>query len=206
MEPAEFAPTEYSGVRFSDSQVPAPATDGRMSVGDFGIQSFGNGLATYGPGNFTEDDLRNGFAPNTSHLVLRFDVNHVSLGLYFGNDDPAQHPEWTGFKPAIADTTYARLDLLLNNVLVAQRLVPLNANDLMDQFVFISATSFNEAHFGYYTGDGSPLTLAEIVDNVTIDQDLPPVNVVPEPSTYLAGLLILIPFGVQGIRFLRIRR
>lgn len=34
----------------------------------------------------------------------------------------------------------------------------------------------------------------------------PPGNVVPEPSTVIAGVLLLLPFGLQGMRFLRNRR
>jgi hypothetical protein len=31
-------------------------------------------------------------------------------------------------------------------------------------------------------------------------------NAVPEPSTYIGGALLLLPFGLQGIRHLRERR
>ena len=38
------------------------------------------------------------------------------------------------------------------------------------------------------------------LDNVSISA------AVPEPSTYIAGALMLLPFGLQGIRHLRSRK
>ena len=39
------------------------------------------------------------------------------------------------------------------------------------------------------------------LDNVSISD-----AAVPEPSTYIAGALMLLPFGLQGIRHLRSRK
>lgn len=44
------------------------------------------------------------------------------------------------------------------------------------------------------------------IDNFVISGDTLPIAAVPEPATYLAGALLLLPFGVHGIRYFRNRK
>ncbi len=45
----------------------------------------------------------------------------------------------------------------------------------------------------------SPQEMKVYIDNIQV-------AAVPEPSTFIAGALLALPFGVQGIRYLRNRK
>jgi hypothetical protein len=53
------------------------------------------------------------------------------------------------------------------------------------------------------TEDGQPYNISDGDLFIKVTSDVEPV---PEPSTYLAGALPLLPFGLQGIRHLRARQ
>lgn len=63
-------------------------------------------------------------------------------------------------------------------------------------------------YFASWTGDGDPLKffwadndVNGLIDTVTVD-----ICAVPEPTTMLAGALLLLPFGVSTLRILRKKR
>ena len=113
------------------------------------------------------------------HLIMDFAVPVTSLSLFFGNDDP--------FITSPGDT--AILEVFLDGVLVGQTTVLMNRNDLADQQISFSATTFNSATFRF----SQQFFLSETVDNVEFTP-------VPEPTS-----LVLLGIGIAGIAA-RIRR
>ena len=107
------------------------------------------------------------------HLIMDFVVPVTSLSLFFGNDDP--------FITSPGDT--AILEVFLDGVLVGQTTVLMNRNDLADQQISFSATTFNSATFRF----SQQFFLSETVDNVEFTP-------VPEPTS-----LVLLGIGIAGI-------
>jgi len=52
--------------------------------------------------------------------------------------------------------------------------------------------------------DGSPTGFGAVIDNVSLNAV--PLNAVPEPTTIIAGALLLLPFGASALRILRRNR
>lgn len=142
---------------------------GYMDVGDYGLQSLGNAIGAF-------DDL------NGNALKMTFSPTSV-ISMAFGNDDP----DFTN------PGDLALLQVYSGATIVGFSTVVLNRDDIMNQSISFSGSSFDSAIFSYvdpsfspYTGGGgTSIGLIELVDNISL---------VPEPETYamlLAGLGLL---------------
>ena len=153
-------------------------TDGEgLYVGDFGSQSDGKALLV------NPDDPR--------ALQIDFAAPVSSISVAFGNDDDC----------CASAGDVALLTLTLGGVAVDEVSVALNLNDLMDQTISYSGSSFDRAVFMFADSGGDGIDLIEIVDNITFDNFQPaqPVPVQPVVALWLlAGLA-----GLMGIRQLR---
>ena len=156
-----------------------------LEVGDFGVQSDGQGL-------LARDDTNGNFIRG-----VFTDGAHAFLSMDFGNDDPFF---------TIAGQR-AVLTVYLGAALVGQTFVVMNRNDIMDQTIGFNFGPFDNFTFAYTDAAGSPFTggprtntgLVEVIDNITFDTLA---AVVPEPATW--GMMILGFGGVGGL--LRQRR
>jgi len=153
-KPNGFTSVESPVVHFTDSM------GANLDVENYGIQSIGNGLGVFG------DDA--------SQLIIDFDLTVHSLSLVFGNDDP-------GFS---SPGDIALLTAFNGTTQVGQASVVLNRNDIADQTISLAGFDFNRATFVYANSSGTPISLIEIVDNVTF---LEGPAAVPEPSTLAMG-------------------
>ncbi|MFO0848204.1 MAG: hypothetical protein U0871_06575 [Gemmataceae bacterium] len=148
-----------------------------LQVGNFGSQNVsGNGLAV--------------FSDDTSALQMNFTQLVNALSLVFGNDD----------QPFTGVPIDARLTLFNGATQVGQVTVQANGNDIADQTIGFSGTSFDRATFQYINRTGAnpaPLNLIEIVDNIefTLAPTGPNPGVVPAPAGLLLGLLGVVPAG-----------
>lgn len=125
-------------------------------------------------------------------LEMRLDgVYNGTLQLFFGNDQPQ----------LTAEGDFAEFSLYLGPTLKVQTTLTFNRNTIVDQAVLAGATAFDRATLIYKKGDGSPLTLVEIVDNITFDA----VRVLPPRVSEPAGLA-LIAAGLLGLCGLRRKR
>jgi len=159
-----------SGVTFSTA-----LAGSNLFVGNFGVQSDGNGLAVFNDadGNFLIGDL--------SFLT-------TSILLAFGNDDPS-------FTVA---GDLARLQVFLAGTLVGTSQVVLNRDDILNQTIGFSGGTFDRFTFAFTNAAGAPFTgggnagtgLIEIVDNITFNR-----AAVPEPGTWA---MMLLGFGAIG--------
>jgi len=130
-------------------------------------QSDGKGLASFG----------------SAGMLMEFDVDVIDISLEFGNDDPG----------IAGPGSLVWLTLFLDAAQVAQTTVVMNLDDIMNQTISIFDICFDEAVVLYTDPNGTPSTLAELVDNISFtecdgDQD------VPEPAT-----LLLIGAGIAGL-------
>ena len=78
-----------------------------------------------------------------------------------------------------------------------------------DTAALYSLGSITGGTYGLYTintGTGHATLVSTQSPIIGADGGLAFVSAVPEPSTYLAGALLLLPFGLQGIRHLRSRK
>lgn len=165
-----FHAREDINIRFNDT------AGNELYVRDWEYQSFGHGLGVL-------DDLNAGPYPELrSKLRMDFTKMVSALSLWFGNDD------WVGSSPG----DLAVLQAFRGDTLVAQQTIVLNRDDGINQSIGLSGFAFDGAVFYYAKPDLSPMWMAEIVDNIEF-------TVVPEPATYFAGGLLLLPFAVQGI-------
>ena len=165
-----FASADYAGLAFFTD------LGAGLEVGDFGVQSSGNGLLAQSDanGNF----LRGVFS----------DGLHNFLSLDFGNDDPA----------FLLSGDLAVLRTFLGGVFVGETTIALTPNDVLDQTISFTSGAFDSFTFAYTNSVGAPFTggngrnvgLIEVVDNVTFD-----VAAVPEPG---AWSLMIIGFGSVG--------
>ena len=57
-----------------------------------------------------------------------------------------------------------------------------------------------------FVGTGTSDSYGALIDNVQLNETLPPTASVPEPSTWVAGMLLVLPFGIHGLRALRMRQ
>ncbi len=162
-----FSSVDAPGVSFSDSQ------GGNLIVQDFGSGvSNGHALGTAANG--------------VSILVIHFPGLLHGLRVAFGNDvlcctsvgDIAQLQVFNGSNPVGEVSTL------------------LNRNGVVDQTVSYNGSAFDSATFAYADSNGSPIALAEVVDDIVLD----PVNL-PEPAT-----LALFGAGLAGLGALRRRR
>ena len=138
--PNGFQSVASSSVSFSDTM------GAGLEVGDFGVQSHGQGLVVGG------DDAS----------ALRIQLAHptTALSLAFGNDDPG----------VLTTSDNAVLKLFRGSKLVATKSVHVNANDVMDQRIGQKqGPLFNRAVFQYVLAKGTPANLIEIVDDVRIN-------------------------------------
>jgi Ca2+-binding RTX toxin-like protein len=116
-----------------------------LSVGDLGARSHGNAISASGA---------------VSALEIRLSALTNSLGLAFGNDDPASSNT----------SDLARLTLFNGLTQVGQVNVNLNANATMDENINTTGEAlFNRATFQYVDSLGVPKNLTEVVDDVTVN-------------------------------------
>ncbi len=168
----------WGGVTFSDTVYTGPL-DG-IYIDNFGVQ----GEGTRSLGVFNDSD------GSKLQMVFGSSLNHLSLD--FGNDDP----NYT------SPGDLAWLQLYNGATLVATTSVLMNRDDIMNQTISYTGQAFDRALFWYGDATGSPYTqglntgLIEIVDNIQF-------SAVPEPSTYIAGALLLLPFGLRRLQVLR---
>ena len=142
-----FQSVDAPGVYFTDT-----VGEG-LQIADFGHQSNGQGLAV-------NTDYDN------SALQMDFDILMSGISLGFGNDDPG----WSNPGDEAVLTLYNGL------ILVDEVRVAMNRNDIYDQTISFSGSSFNRAFFKY---DVIPHQgLVEVVDDIYL-------NPIPEPSTVL---------------------
>jgi hypothetical protein len=134
--PDGFHSTDSASVSFRDSR------GHDLEIGDFGRQSHGNALATYG------DD------PSALIIDIRHPVRSISL--WFGNDDPG----WT--RPG----DRAVLTVFRGPREIGSVSVRLNRNDRMDQSIAYEGHPFDRAVFLYDVDRRGGLI--EIVDDITI--------------------------------------
>jgi len=138
--PNGFQSVASSSVSFSDTM------GADLVVGDFGVQSHGQGLLVNG------DDAS----------ALRIQLAHptTALSLAFGNDDPG----------SVTTSDKAVLKLFRGSKLVATKSVLVNANDVMDQRIGQKkGPLFNKATFQYVLANGTAANLIEIVDDISIN-------------------------------------
>ncbi len=58
-----------------------------------------------------------------------------------------------------------------------------------------------------FVGTGTSDSYGALIDDVQLNANTPnPTSSVPEPSTWVAGMLLVLPFGIHGLRALRIRQ
>lgn len=57
-----------------------------------------------------------------------------------------------------------------------------------------------------FIGTGTSDSYGALIDDVQLNETLPPTASVPEPSTWMAGMLLILPFGVHGLRALQMRK
>lgn len=134
-----------------------------LLTGNFGTQGNGNSLAVL-------DDANDNF------LIGKFASAQNSLSLGFGNDDP----NFTN------PGDLATLKLFSGATLVSTVTVVLNRDDIYNQFISYTGSSFNSFSFAYTDPSGSPFTgggnatigLIEVVDDITFSA-----RAVPEPAT-----------------------
>jgi hypothetical protein len=144
-----------------------------LNVGNFGVQSDGQGLAVLG--DSTGD-----------YLVATLASATTSVSLDFGNDDP--------FFTVPGDL--AVLQTFLSGSLVGTVSISLTPDDILNQTIAFSGAAFDSFTFAYTNALGSPFTgggaanvgLIEIVDNVVI-------AAVPEPASWA---MMIAGFGLVG--------
>ena len=110
------------------------------------------------------------FSDDTSRLLMNFSASASSLSLTFGNDDSS----------FATPSTRAWLELFNNGVSVGLASVVVNRDDLPNQIISATASSFNSALFWYGDENGNAITLIEAVDN--INYTLASTDV-PEPAS-----------------------
>lgn len=138
--PNGFQSVASSSVSFSDTM------GADLFVGDFGVQSHGQGL----------------LVGNDDASALRIQLAHptTALSLAFGNDDPT----------VVTTSDKAVLKLFRGSKLVATKSVLVNANDVMDQRIGQKkGPLFNRAVFQYVLANNTPANLIEIVDDISIN-------------------------------------
>ncbi|MBU2978102.1 PEP-CTERM sorting domain-containing protein [Alteromonas sp. C1M14] len=156
-----FSSVDASGVYFSNS------TGNSLELGNFGSQSDGIGLGI--------------FADDASALNISFDSQISFLSLDFGNDDP-------GYTQS---GDVALLTLFNGASQVAQTSIEMNLDDILNQTISYSGVLFDSASFVFADASFNPLSLIEIVDNITYETSAVSV---PEPST-----LAILALGVFGL-------
>jgi len=115
-------------------------SDTNLSVGNYGAQSIGKGLATFG---------------SNLGLTMTFATIVDSLSMAFGNDDP-------GFAE-----DRAVLTAFLGATQVGQSTIIYNKNDAADQTISFTGANFDSAHLIYLDSNLNAVSaLAEVVDNV----------------------------------------
>lgn len=147
--------------------------------------AFGTGLQV---ANFTPQSAGNGlgvFNDDANFLIGTFSSSADFLSLMFGNDDPC----------CSQAGNIALLKTFFGGNLVGSASVALNRNDLLDQTISFGQIGggqvFDRFEFSYANAGGSPISLIEVVDNITFNT----ASAVPEPSTWA---LMLIGFGAVG--------
>lgn len=158
-----FSSVDASGVYFSSS------TGNTLRLDNFGTQGDGVSL-----GIFSDD---------SSALIIDFDNATSFLSLDFGNDDPGY--------AQVGDV--ALLTLFNGGTQVGQTSVELNRDDIMNQTISFSGMLFDAASFVYADASYAPISLIEIVDNITFEADTVSV---PEPSTL--AILVLSVCGLAA--------
>jgi hypothetical protein len=148
-----------------------------LEVGNFGVQTDGEGLVarTDTDGNF---------------IIGTMSFTADSMSLDFGNDDP--------FFSDAGDL--AVLKLYLGATLVDTILMALTPDDIMNQTIFFSGSSFDSFSFAYTDAVGSPFTgggdklvgMNEVIDNIVFQNVT---TAVPEPATWA---MMLMGFGAIG--------
>jgi Ca2+-binding RTX toxin-like protein len=118
---------------------------GALNVQDWGVDSHGKGL---------------GVTPNDdTALDIRLSAPANSIRLAFGHDDPN----------LLNTSDLALLRLFRGAAQVGQVQVNFNANEIIDQTIGISGqVLFNRAIFQYVDAFGTPLNVAEIVDDIVV--------------------------------------
>jgi len=148
-----------------------------LEVGDFGVQSDGQGL-------LARNDT------NGNYITGRFtDGSHSYLSMDLGNDD--------AFFTVPGDR--AVLTVYLGATLVGSTFVVFNRDDVMNQTIGFMFGPFDNFTLAYTNAAGDPFTggpgtnvgLIEVIDNVTFDE----VGGVPEPS---AWAMMIMGFGGVG--------
>ena len=151
-----------------------------LEVGDFGVQSDGQGL-------LARNDTNGNFI-----VGVFSDGPHSFLSMEFGNDDPS----------FTIPGQRAVLTVYLGAALVGQTFVVMNRNDIMDQTVGFNFGPFDNFTFAYTDAAGNPFTggpgtnvgLIEVIDNITFDVDVIR-NPIPEPA---AWAMMIMGFGGVG--------
>ena len=123
------------------------------------------------------------FGDNTDGLVLDFSIPMFAISLEFGNDNP-------GF---ITSNDWAILTLFNGATQIDQVMIHPNVNDLMDQTISYSGSSFTKAVFAYSTN------LTEVVDNIMLASgSVVTKNVVP--GNHELVTLLTNPMDTSGVR------
>ena len=109
--------------------------------------------------------------------------------------------------PTVASQTYT-FDFWLRNSggTPSEAVVSWNGSAVLH---LLNPGSFGYTHFSYTTtatGASTPIKFEFRQDPSFFQLDDISVTAVPEPSTYIAGALMLLPFGLQGMRHLRSRK
>jgi len=145
-----------------------------IEVGNYTPQSDGQGML-----------VRNDTNGNYLLGAIAGGSNYLSFG--FGNDDP--------FFTTLGDL--ATLKIFSGATLLSTITVALNRDDIMNQTIGYSGSTFDNFSFAYTNAAGNPFTggagtnvgLIEVVDNFRLSPE------VPEPATWM---MLLLGFGAIG--------
>ncbi|MFN7973831.1 MAG: Ig domain-containing protein [Acidobacteriota bacterium] len=161
--PNGFTSVDSSIVHFTDT------LNADLQVGDFSPQTIGQGLVA--------------FFDDAGQVQIDFDQRVTDLSMDFGNDDPNfTNPGDVGLLTVFDGATQ-----------VGQVFVAMNRDDVMNQTVSITVPGgFTQAFFVYADSALNPISLIEVIDNVTFTTSCCPAITV-SPAT--------LPNGTVGVPY-----
>ncbi len=100
-----------------------------------------------------------------------------------------------GFVP---DSQTFYWETIKSSVVVSSGSIVLNRGAVLG---FSDPSGFDQLHISYTSPFGPTINNAVAIDDLNVQ-----LAIVPEPSTFVAGVLLAIPVGIHGVRYMRSRR